>query len=142
MIDSSLPSIIAETLLLFFTTTYSKTSDLISEISRRNPLRYDLGSKHPFYSYKMKHFLTDVALGMMPSKVWSGELDATGGYLIVKESGDILCYHIYNRNEFEEYLFENTKFETASSTRHEFGKIFEDGGNMYFKLNLQIRFIS
>lgn len=40
-------------------------------------------------------------LGMMPSKVWTGELDATGGYLVVKDNGEILCYHIYNRNEFE-----------------------------------------
>jgi len=65
---------------------------------------------------------------------------ATGGYLIVKENGDILCYHIYNSNQFEDYLFANTKLETASSTRHDFGKIYEDNGQIYFKLNLQIRF--
>ncbi len=84
--------------------------------------------------------MTDIALGMMPSKVWTGELDATGGYLVVKENGEILCYHIYNRNEFEDYLFVNTKLETASSTRHEFGKVYEENGQLYFKLNLQIRF--
>lgn len=78
---------------------------------------------------------------MMPSKVWSGELDATGGYLIVKEDGDILCYHIYNRNEFEDYLLNNTKLETASSTRHDFGTIYKQNGDLFFKLNLQIRFI-
>ena len=84
--------------------------------------------------------MTDVALGMMPSKVWSGIYDATGGYLVVKENGEILCYHIYNRNQFEEYLFVNTKLETASSTRHEFGKIYQQNGEFFFKLNLQIRF--
>lgn len=77
---------------------------------------------------------------MMPSKVWTGELDATGGYLVVKENGELLCYHIYNRNEFEDYLFANTKLETASSTRHEFGKVYEENEQLYFKLNLQIRF--
>jgi type II restriction enzyme len=76
----------------------------------------------------------------MPSKVWTGELDATGGYLVVKENGEVLCYHIYNRNEFEDYLFKNTKLETASSTRHVFGKVYEENGQLYFKLNLQIRF--
>lgn len=40
---------------------------------------------------------------MMPASVWSGIYDATGGYLIVKENGDVLCYHIYNRNAFENY---------------------------------------
>ncbi len=77
---------------------------------------------------------------MTPSKVWNGIYDATGGYLIVKENGDVLCYHIYNRNQFEDYLFQNTKLETASSSRHEFGKIYSEDGKIYFKLNLQIRF--
>ncbi|MCB0745699.1 MAG: HpaII family restriction endonuclease, partial [Ignavibacteriae bacterium] len=93
-----------------------------------------------FYEYKIKRFLTDVALGMMPSKVWTGKYDATGGYLIVKENGDVLCYHIYNRNEFEDYLLNNTKLDTASSSRHGFGEIYENSGELYFNLNLQIRF--
>jgi type II restriction enzyme len=103
-------------------------------------LGYDTQFAHTFYDYKIKRFLTDVALGMTPSKVWTGIYDATGGYLIVKENGDILCYHIYNRNQFEDYLFANTKLETASSTRHDFGKLYEENGQIYFKLNLQIRF--
>lgn len=141
LIDSALSKIISEILLLFFTSNYSLTNSLVSKISEKNPLNYNLENNHPFYDYKIKRFLTDVALGMMPSKVWSGELDATGGYLIVKENGDVLCYHIYNRNEFEDYLFTNTKLETASSTRHNFGEIYEKNGTLFFKLNLQIRFI-
>lgn len=140
LIDSALPKIVAESLLLFFSSNYSTISELTTQISDKNPLGYNLETNHPFYSYKIKRFLTDIALGMMPSKVWTGELDATGGYLVVKENGEVLCYHIYNRNEFEDYLFTNTKLETASSTRHEFGKIFEENGQYYFKLNLQIRF--
>lgn len=140
LIDSALPKIIAESLHLFFTSTYSAVIDLTSQISISNPLDFNLETNHPFYSYKIKRFLTDIALGMMPSKVWTGELDATGGYLVVKENGEVLCYHIYNRNEFEDYLFTNTKLETASSTRHEFGKIYEENRQFYFKLNLQIRF--
>jgi len=140
LIDSALPTIIAESLHLFFTSTFSSVLELTEQISAKNPLEYNLESNHPFYTYKIKRFLTDIALGMMPSKVWAGELDTTGGYLIVKENGEVLCYHIYNRNEFEDYLFTNTKLETASSTRHEFGKIYEENGQLYFKLNLQIRF--
>lgn len=141
LIDSALPKIISEILLLFFASNYSKISDLVAEISRTNPIGFDLQNKHPYYPYKIKRFLTDIALGMMPSKVWTGKLDATGGYLIVKDNGEILCYHIYNRNEFEDYLYANTKLETASSTRHEFGTVYEQNGQFYFKLNLQIRFL-
>jgi HpaII restriction endonuclease len=140
LIDSLLPNIVAEILKTFFTTSLSSTKDLTENINSNNPINYDTQFAHSFYEYKMKRFLTDVALGMTPSKVWTGLYDATGGYLIVKENGDVLCYHIYNRNQFEDYLFANTKLETASSTRHEFGKIYEFDGQFYFKLNLQIRF--
>ena len=140
LIDSLLPNIVAEIIKTFFTTTLSSTKDLTESINKANPLDYDTQFAHTFYEYKIKRFLTDVALGMTPSKVWNGIYDATGGYLIVKENGDVLCYHIYNRNQFEDYLFANTKLETASSTRHEFGKLYEENGQFYFKLNLQIRF--
>lgn len=141
LIDSSLPKIISEIIFLFFTSKYSKTYDLVSEISKKNPLGFNTDTNHPFYFYKIKRFLSDIALGMMPSKVWTGELDATGGSLIVKEDGEILCYHIYNRNEFEDYLLNNTKLDTASSTRNNFGTIYQENNELFFKLNLQIRFL-
>lgn len=141
LIDSALPKIVSESLKLFFTTSLSKSIDLINTISEINPLKYNLNSNHPFYTYKFKRFITDIALGMIPSKVWTGQLDATGGYLVVKEDGEVLCYHIYNRNEFEDYLYSNTKFETASSSRHNFGSIYKENDKLYFKLNLQIRFL-
>ncbi|MDR7128277.1 type II restriction enzyme [Algoriphagus sp. 4150] len=141
LIDSALPAIVAEMVKLFFSATISKTKELISKVSTANPIGYNFDTRHPFYLYKVKRLLTDIALGMMPAKVWTGELEATGGYLIVKEGGEIVCYHIYNRNEFEDYLLNNTKFETASSSRHDFGKVYKVGDECFFKLNLQIRFL-
>ena len=140
LIDSLLPNILAEIVKTFYTSNLSSVKSLTENINKTNPLNYDNQFAHTFYEYKIKRFLTDVALGMTPSKVWSGIYDATGGYLIVKETGDVLCYHIYNRNQFEDYLFQNTKLETASSSRHAFGKIYTENGKTYFKLNLQIRF--
>ena len=140
LIDSLLPNILAEIVKSFYTSNLSSIKDLTENINKINPLNFDNQFAHTFYEYKIKRFLTDVALGMTPSKVWNGVYDATGGYLIVKENGDVLCYHIYNRNQFEDYLFQNTKLETASSSRHEFGKIYVESGKIYFKLNLQIRF--
>ena len=141
LIDSKLPEIISQIVYEFYSSDKSSVADLVQKININNPLNFDISNEHKFYEYKIKRFLTDIALGMMPSKVWTGQYDATGGYLIVKENGDVLCYHIYNRNEFEDYLFNNTKLETASSNRHDFGSIYEENGNLYFKLNLQIRFI-
>lgn len=140
LIDSKLPEILSQVVYEFYSSKNSSVTDLVEQTNSKNPLNFDISNEHKFYEYKIKRFLTDVALGMMPSKVWTGQYDATGGYLIVKESGDILCYHIYNRNEFEDYLFNNTKLETASSSRNDFGTIYEENGKLYFKLNLQIRF--
>ena len=141
LIDSCLPQIIGEMLLNFYTTNFSKTVDLVKMLETSNPLGFDNSNKHLFYTYKIKKMLTDIALGLTPAKVWTGQYDATGGYLIVKDDGDILCYHLYNKNEFENYLFTNTKLETASTSRYSFGELYEEAGCIYFNLNLQIRFI-
>ena len=78
---------------------------------------------------------------MMPGTVWTGnEIDSTGGYLVIKEDGEIICYHLYHRHEFEEYLYNNTKFEMASKTKHDFGQLFLQDNKLYLSLNLQIRF--
>lgn len=141
LIDSALPRIMAEIVYLFYTSTNTKLADLVAGVAIKNPINFDVSEHHPFYLYKVKRLLTDIALGMMPSKVWTGELEATGGYLVVKDNGEILAYHIYNRNDFEDYLFNNTKLDTASTSRHGFGLIYEQNGAQFFNLNLQIRFI-
>lgn len=140
LIDSLLPQILSQIVFDFYSSEFSHLTDLVNKTAEKNPLKFDIENEHKFYEYKIKRFLTDVALGMMPSQVWTGKYDATGGYLIVKENGDVLCYHIYNRNEFEDYLLNNTKLDTASSSRHGFGEIYKENNELYFNLNLQIRF--
>lgn len=141
LIDSLLPEILSQIVFNFYSSELSHLTDLVNTTAEKNPLDFDIENEHKFYEYKIKRFLTDVALGMMPSQVWTGIYDATGGYLIVKENGEVLCYHIYNRNAFEDYLLNNTKLDTASSSRHGFGEIYKNNGELYFNLNLQIRFI-
>ena len=140
MIDSKFPEILAQVLKSFYKGEANTISEAVEKLNIINPLGYDVSSNHSFYAYKIKNFLTDCALGMTPAALWTGRYDANGGYIIVKEDGEILCYHIYNRNEFQEYLFANTKLETPSSTRHGFGTVYKEDGEDYFKLNLQIRF--
>lgn len=89
----------------------------------------------------MKVLLLDAALGMTPGKEWTGRYDANGGYLVVRKDGEIVCYHFYNRNDVEDYLYNNTRFERASRSRYGFGYVYrEKDGCIYIKLNLQIRF--
>jgi type II restriction enzyme len=155
LIDSQLPEILAHLVYIKYKTGKSKLIELLKEINIANPLGFDISKGHPFYEYKVKNFLTENALGMTPETVWTGKYDATGGIIIVKEDGDLVCYHIYNKNEFQEYLINNTKLEQASTSEddnnpgfpvkqnskpYKFGWVYEEEGEHFIKLNLQIRF--
>jgi len=58
-----------------------------------------------------------IALGIVPETKLLGIDEANGGYVIIKPNGDILCYHIYDRNRLRNYLYKNTKFDSPSSSR-------------------------
>lgn len=138
LIDSCMDSIIAETLLYFYRDGITNCKDMVKRLEEENPLKY--GNINA-YAYKFKKFLASVALGMKPATEWDGMDEANGGYIIVTKEGDVVAYHIYNRNCFEEYLLNNTKYETASTSRHGFGEAYTEGYKQFIKLNLQIRFI-
>lgn len=141
LIDSNLPEILSGIILDYYSSNRKKIKELVGEISNRNPLNYDSNDDYNYYEYKIKHFLTDVALGMKPATKWMGKYEANGGYLIVKEDGDVLCYHIYDKSLFEDYLYNNTYLDTPSTGRHGFGIIEKDEDNKcIFKLNFEIRF--
>lgn len=141
LIDSVLPKIVAEVLLLYFQGKATLLNDLLQILVKENPCKFNMEHSHPFYDFKIKNLLTDIALGMTPTAIWNGHYDATGGIIMVREDGEVLCYHIYNRNEFQEYLLKNTKLDTPSSSRHDYGAAYIENEKIFFKLNLQIRFI-
>ena len=141
LIDADLPRICAVMLEYSIVKGIKKITEIVQLLKKNNPLHYDLSHGHPFYEYKFKKFLTDSALGMLPATTWNGIADATGGYIIVREDGEVLCYHLFNRNDFENYLINSTKFDTPSTSRHDFGYIYKDKDTYYLNLNLQIRFI-
>lgn len=141
MLDTAIDRIMAEELLAYYkgkANTIEKATALVGE---QDPLALDCEPKQRIYAYKVKQFLLAFALGMTVSKPWEGKFNATGGYIVVKEDGDIVCYHFFDRSELEDYLYFNTRFETPSTTRHDYGKIYEENGAFFVKLNLQVRFV-
>ena len=154
-IDGDMPYLLSQLLLIRFYNQVSDVNACVKILTENNPLDFDIETRSGVYEYKIKRFLQDCALGMVPEKPWTGRYDATGGQIIVKEDGDVLCYHIYELNRFLDYLFNNTKFETASTSEDEmnpgnprpkpkkkffFGWLYEEDSKLYIKLNLQIRF--
>lgn len=141
-LDSNMPQFIAECLVIdSLPNSISDIRYAVEEVAKINPFKFTGKNTVTFYEHKMKVLLLDAALGMTPAKEWNGRYDANGGYLVVRQDGEIVCYHFYNRNNVEDYLYSNTRFERASRTRYHFGELFrKDDGNVYIKLNLQIRF--
>lgn len=137
MVDSKMEELLAELVKFSYFNNELDCKKLVDHLEKTNPLEYP---RDGIYAHKFKQFLCAKALGMEPSKEWHGEDDANGGYIVAKSDGEVLAYHLYNRDKFKQYLFENTKLERASTTRHDFANIYEAGGKKYINLNLQIRF--
>lgn len=153
-IDGHMPLLLAELLLIKSEHGYNDIRRCTEELTRRNPLGIDTATHGNIYEYKIKRFLQDCAQGMTPEKPWLGIYDATGGQIIVKEDGDIVCYHIYELNRFREFLFNSTKFEGASTSEdsenpghprpnasktYYYGWVYEENEKYYIKINLQVR---
>ena len=141
-LDTCMPEFIAECLICDSMPNATSTiKDAVEIVAKQNPFGFTGSDIVSFYEHKMKVLLLDSALGMTPGKEWKGRYDANGGYLVVKKDGDIVCYHFYNRNDVEDYLYNNTRFERASRSRYHFGSLFRgEDGKVYINLNLQIRF--
>lgn len=136
LIDSLMPNLLAGALVIYYSGIAKRTAEIVDCLQEDNPLEYATGGIN-VYSYKMKKFLVESALGMTAAKAWDGVYDATGGTIIVKDDGNLVLYNLYDRNLFESFLLQNTHFDTPSTKRYGFGQIDD---NSMFKLNLQIRF--
>ena len=141
-LDTCMPEFIAYCLICdSMPNSTSKIKDAVEVVANQNPFGFTGSYVETFYEHKMKVLLLDAALGMTPAKEWKGRYDANGGYLVVRKDGEIVCYHFYNRNDIEDYLYNNTRFERGSRSRHHFGSLYRgDDEKVYIKLNLQIRF--
>ena len=140
LLDLGIERIIADSLIEYYSGNGRTLSEITEHISKADPLNISSDTDQPMYAYKVKQFLLAFALGVTSSTPWYGNFNANGGYIVVKEDGDIICYHFFDRNDLEDYLFFNTRFETPSTSRHNFGDIYQENGEYFLKLNLQVRF--
>ncbi|MDR1774952.1 MAG: HpaII family restriction endonuclease [Actinomycetes bacterium] len=140
LIDTVLPRIIAAALVEYYVHGKRDVSEATAELIRSNPIDVPTGVKQRYYPEKMRGLLRATALGMVPGTRWDGRQEATGGYIIVSATGDVVCFSRHNDDEFRDYLYENTRFDTPSTTRNHIGVICRDREGMYIDLALQIRF--
>jgi type II restriction enzyme len=142
LIDSAMPDIAAEMVLGHYSGHASRIGDIVEYLAEKNPASIRSNNLSTFYLQKVRHLLSDIALGMTAGKPWDGNYSSNGGYLILKKDGSIASIMFSDQNIFRDYLLKNTKFERGSRTRHKYGNVIEDeAGKSQIDLNLQIRFI-
>lgn len=140
MIDLHFPRMLAEMVRLMHLEGITRVSELTERIKELNPLKIkdELIQKHSFYEYKMKQFLLALALGMRPAKIFRGTDSAVKGMLLVDGQGEVLCYHQSCRQDFAEFLYQNTRFEKGALEKDKYGFLERENGSWYFKLNVKI----
>lgn len=131
LIDSNLANSIATIMLSYYSRNGTKIADL-TEIEYHG---------NDQVKHKIKEFIAIMALWMMPNTEWDWILTTLWWIILVKKDGDVLCYYLYNLRDFQDYLFDNVKFDTPSTTRYGIGKIIKEWWRSFIKLNLQIRFL-
>lgn len=136
LLDMQFPSYLAKVLLQYYLTGEKTFTGAVQKVFPEE----DLSSRQPIF--KLKEFLGAVAMGLRPSSSWDGDTTKFSGILVVKKTGQIVFYYLYNRKKFEEYLFNNVAFERGDTKKHKYGVIYSENGIDKVKLNLQIRFSS
>lgn len=114
-------------------------AELTNYLSETNPMKFR--GTHEFYKAKICRMLMALFTGMKADSIWNGYDEAHGGYIVVREDGQVLCYHLNNRNKYEEYLYNHTYLETYGK-RSKFAVVERDVDGLIFKLNLDIRMSS
>lgn len=138
LVDKNLEILISHLLLEYYGASNREkyVKDLLSIVVKKNPLNL---SNTNSYQQIICDFLRATAFGMVPRKLWDGKLSANGGMIVVKTDGKLASFYLDNpqsNTNLNEYLLENCFFDTASTSRHNFGKVFD---NKFFKFNLLIR---
>lgn len=137
-IDSLMPRIVGEALKISYLDNMIVLKDVLDKLTTLDPLGYN---DPIIYKYKFKKLITACSLGLNLGKTWDGSEEATGGIIIVKDNGDCVAYHVYDRNIFEEFNINNMKFERGSTTKHKFATIYKNNNEYFINLNFQLRYI-
>ena len=114
--------------------------ETVERMAEENPL--NVTNPQVYYEKALKDFLIAGFTGMTAGKVWDGKEQVNGGYIVVMDDGDILCYHSNDRESFRDYLYRNTFFEYVSADKYAWSRIQKIGGEYYLPLNVSVRFNS
>ena len=140
-----MPEIVGALLKFFYWERNGKKSnstirDALNYIVRNDVANYKLPDLETIYEKKLGSFLYDAFTGLRFGSNWDGRPSVNGGYIVVKNSGEIVAYHSTFTEQFKDFLLDNLAFESPSTSRHGYMTIYKENGEYLIKFNLQVRF--
>jgi DNA (cytosine-5)-methyltransferase 1 len=129
-----MPELVGKMLLCFYKDRVSSLKGIAALLCKND----DNSDNSILVNNKIKKFLVDILLGFFAGTKWDGSFESNGT-IVMKNNGECVGFHIIELENLKNYLFENIKLDTPSTTRHRFGKVYlEKDGGVYFKLNLHV----
>ncbi len=133
MIDSLLPQYLGNTLLYSY--EYDD-KDLKSIFKLANPTLSQLMAEK-----KLGDFLNGISFGFVPGSIWNGINSVNGGLIIVKNNGDVVVLDLmYYPQEVAKFIMNESKLDSPSTHRYHMLELYEENGEVFFTLNLQVRY--
>lgn len=135
-IDSNLPLYIAKLLIENYRNVKSvqNLSAISSEVFKDTKLRQ--------VNRKVSELLYQCMAGMSPSKKIEESGNLEGGLIILDNNYAVHSFSSYSEQsvvKLKRKLLEHSYFESASTSRHDYGYAFTEGESIYMKLVLQVR---
>lgn len=126
----------------YFENLSSQTSmeDCVDFLAEKDVAGYGFDDLRETYRSKIAHLLLCTFTGMRLGSPWNGRQVVNGGYIVVKNNGDVVAFHSTIADEFKDFLFAKMLMEGPSHSRHKDMVIYKENNKYYLKLALQLRF--
>lgn len=94
------------------------------------------------YNYMLKAFIYACYCGLTAATPWNGLSEVNGGFIKVTKSGEVLAFYAMESESFKNYLFSHCflDFPSTSEKHGDYGYVYKENGEYFFKLNFQIRY--
>lgn len=138
-----MPAIVAGMLKEFYFENLSgptSMEDCIKYLADNDVAGYGFDDLEETYHSKIAQLLLCTFTGMRLGSPWNGRQAVNGGYIVVKNNGDVVAFHSTIADEFKDFLVAKMLMESPSHSRHKDMVIYKEGDRYFLKLALQLRF--
>ena len=118
----------------------TSVEDCIDYLAENDIVGYGFDDLQNTYRGKIAHFLLCTFTGMRLGSPWNGRQEVNGGYIVVKNDGDVVAFHSTIADEFKDFLVAKMRMESPSHSRHKDMYIYKENDRYFLKLALQLRF--